>query len=291
RLIREGPHPPSQSMSDSGGASTDEPAEALSRLLVDCEGGPFSERDASANHRVKNGGNMEYLLVKVILSLISIGIVITIMVRRKKYSKSSESRKSTFVNVAQSLGFLYQDSLPSIFIKTLESSFEEFKLAPLNFQRTGYNVIEGKKNGIQWTIFDYSSAAYFGKFSTNIFKVVFVAECQNFKFPYFHVVARGKNNVKLPKWLDVPVSKDFVNFDNFSKFSNEYFVFGKDKVAIRELISSPLITYLEKMTNLITIEALADRIIFIVPPDVSLESIAEVFESIEQILNLLKKSV
>jgi len=232
-----------------------------------------------------------YRLMAFLFLTLIIGIIIAIVLRYGKYGVHTKDRKEEFIGIAKSIGFVYKDRLPTVFIQSLEPLFMQFRLALLwRFDRYGYNVIEGSRKDINWTIFDYSFKIYANYIkAVPHFKTVFYAETTNLQFPYFRTDCKGKNAVNLGI-LDRPVSRDFIDFNNYPVFSKRFYVYGKDKAAVKTLFSPSLVAFLEKMEKDISIEAMGSKIIFSMPI-LAVDDLPSILEKAEQIIGFLKESL
>jgi hypothetical protein len=188
--------------------------------------------------------------VTVILIIVIVIVVLAGIYIWRRYF--SGKRAEAFRKLAQTMNFTFSPKGD----RTLLGPMGEFSLFSKGQYRRISNVLTGKFNDIQVTIFDYQYTTGSGD-SSHIWKqTVLAMESGKLEMPNFILRPEGL----FDKIGDVFGRKD-IDFEIYPKFSKQYFLRGNDEESVRNIFTDSAIQYYEQHPGLCT-EGEGDRFIF-----------------------------
>ncbi len=186
------------------------------------------------------------------LIVIGAAIILVLLVRYLK-EKERKKRIESLKEIADSIGFTFiskvgsgfLDKIRDFYLYTREGSNPEVK-----------NLMTGRKNGFQVSVFDYHYTIGDQKVSTRYGQSILLIESRGLDLPLF--ILRPESF--LDKIGSLFGGQD-IDFQSNPKFSDHYLLRGEDEGRIRETFSEVVISYYGQNHGMYT-EGNSDRLIF-----------------------------
>ena len=207
-----------------------------------------------------------------LIAVIAAGILLVLLIG---YLKERERKKRTadLKDIANSLGFVFTSKVGSGFIEKMEIFYL--------YSRTGSNpeirnLMTGKKDGQQISIFDFHYTIGDQKVSTRYSQSVILVESDQLNLPFF--ILRPESF--LDKIGTLFGGQD-IDFSSNPRFSDHYLLRGEEESRIRETFSSDVIAYFEENHGVYT-EGHENKLLFFVGMGKDLNSADKVPDLLNQ---------
>ena len=190
----------------------------------------------------------DYLFLGILLSVLILLIYIVI-----HFFKAEQKRINELKKIAFERGFQFSDKSEKEFL----SNFKNFVLFRNHYSNTVKNIIKGKRNGINFVLFDqkYMTGSG-GKNSSQKQQTVIYVKLNDFSIPSF--ILKPENIIH--KIGNVVGFKD-IDFDTNPEFSKKYFLKGNDTQAVKALFIPDILHFFEIKQQKATIECDGNSII------------------------------
>lgn len=135
----------------------------------------------------------------------------------------------------------------------------EFKDFNRGHSRTVKNFMQGRKNQISWTIFDYKYTVGSGKHSHTYNYTIFHTKLEK---PIAAFILGKENFINK---IAAKIGYNDIDFDSHPEFSNYYLLKGTDENKIRQTFNTNILAYFEQNKSNFQIETNQNNMIILKP--------------------------
>lgn len=203
--------------------------------------------DADFSQIYMRGSEDFPIMIGIVIIFLAITVISIVYTRKVR-----EKRRKDMEEFSGKIGFSYT-SQPT---EDSMSSFSNFGLFKMGYDRKAENLLEGIFDNITLKIFDYRYTVSSGKSSHTHYYTVFCAFIDDFSLPGFELRKEGF----FDKVGDVLGFRD-IDFDSHPDFSKRYLLKGTDEAEIRRIFSPKVLEYFEKRNEDISVEASGDKVV------------------------------
>ncbi len=186
---------------------------------------------------------MEIYIVIIIAAIMLIGMVVYLVFLYEK------KRSDKLMDAANGIGFQFSRKAEIVDIPA-------FQLFSKGHSKKYNNIMIGKKDGINWTIFDYMYTVGYGKSQKTYNQTIGVAKIENLSIPQFSL---GPENFFHK--IGEKFGMQDIDFPEKPEFSKKFLLKGENENAIRELFTNEPIRMFEQFPRPFMMEGLGNSIL------------------------------